>query len=258
MPTIPGYQESEFSSDGYSHTVYRKGTGPGVIIMHELPGLTQQTIAFADRVQRHGFTVVLPLLFGKPNQSPAPLRSAIHICLSKEFHCFAGRKSSPITVWLRALCRHVHAECGGPGVGAIGMCLTGGFVLSMMVDESLMAPVLSQPSLPFGLTRGQRAALGVSPMDLQTARERAGQGASLLGLRFTSDWMCPRQRFQTLREEFGGNFDGVQICSPDHDHHIPRSAHAVLTFSYVAEDGHPTHQAYERVIGFLQERLRMP
>ncbi len=258
MSSIPGYQESEFRSDGYTHTVFQKGTGPGVIIMHELPGLTQQTIAFADRVHERGVTVVLPLLFGKPNQSPAPLRSAVHVCLSKEFHCFATRKSSPITTWLRSLSRHIHAQCGGPGVGAIGMCLTGGFVLSMMVDESLMAPVLSQPSLPFGFTSGQRAALGVSPSDLRMARERARQGVSLLGLRFTNDWMCPWQRFRTLREEFGERFEEVQICSPDREHHIPRAAHSVLTFSYVAEDGHPTHEAFERVMGFLQERLTTP
>ena len=83
-------------------------------------------------------------------------RKMVHVCISREFRVLAVRQSSPITNWLRALCRSLHAELGGKGVGAIGMCLTGNFALALMVDSAVMAPVLSQPSLPFPFGKARR------------------------------------------------------------------------------------------------------
>lgn len=79
------------------------------------------------------------------------LKSMSKLCVSKEFNRFAFREEAPIADWLRALARDAHRSCGGPGVGAIGMCFSGGFALAMMADESVIAPVLSQPSMPFML-----------------------------------------------------------------------------------------------------------
>jgi dienelactone hydrolase len=226
--------------------------------MHELPGLTEETFDFGRRVAYRGFTVYLPLLFGEPSQSASIVnlvKATARVCISREFHILAARQSSPITRWLRALCRQLHRHHGGPGVGAIGMCLTGGFALSMMVDRTVMAPVLSQPSLPFGLTPGLRAALGVTPEELAAAKERAAEGVTLLGLRFTNDVACPRARFEALRREFGDRFIPIEIESPDARYRIRRLAHSVLTFDYRPGD-HPTHRAFERVIAFLERSLR--
>lgn len=41
----------------------------------------------------------------------------------------AMRQTSPVIAWLRALAKSLHAEVGGVGVGAIGMCFSGGFAL---------------------------------------------------------------------------------------------------------------------------------
>jgi dienelactone hydrolase len=68
-------------------------------------------------------------------------------CVSAEFRAFGAGGSSPVTRWLRALANLAHSECGGPGVGAIGMCFSGNFALSMMLESSMLAPVLSQPAL---------------------------------------------------------------------------------------------------------------
>ena len=144
-----------FSHEGTRRDVYTKGEGPGVVVMHEIPGITPQVAQFSRRVADAGFTVFMPHLFGTPGQPISTgyaLGQMIQCCIQREFRVLAERSSSPITDWLRALCREAHRRCGGPGVGAIGMCMTGNFALSLMVDPSVMAPVLSQPSLPFGLT----------------------------------------------------------------------------------------------------------
>jgi hypothetical protein len=81
------------------------------------------------------------------------------ICIHREFNVWYTGKSSPIVEWLRALARKAHADCGGRGVGAIGMCFTGGFALAMMTESTVVAPVLSQPSYVGG--PGWQAFFGV-------------------------------------------------------------------------------------------------
>ncbi len=163
--SLEGFDSSPFSHDGVTRSVYRRGTGPGVVVVHEIPGITPEVARFARIVADDGFRVFLPHLFGTPNKPLSPgyaVGQMARACIRREFSVFSRHESSPITDWLRALCRHAHGECGGPGVGAIGMCLTGNFALSLMVDESVMAPVLSQPSLPFPVSASHRRALHLS------------------------------------------------------------------------------------------------
>lgn len=266
----------DFQNDGSpSRRVYYKGKGPAVVLMHELPGMIPECVDLARRIADAGFTVYLPLLFGKPDQPfslPGMLGYTAQICISREFNCFAKQQSSPITNWLRALCQRAHQECGDRGVGVIGMCLTGGFVLSLMADESVIAPVASQPSLPFGTTASHKAALGVSPNDLENARVRADQGVPLLALRFSEDKISPPEKFTTLRQEFGDTpevvEDSTELCwrrgnvletieinsRPDNPYNISQWSHAVLTLGFRAQ-GHPANRVFQRVIDFLQEQF---
>jgi len=259
MP-LDGFESFEFTHDGSTRTVFRRGRGPGVVVIHEVPGITPEVAGFATRVADAGFTVFAPVLFGTPGRplgASYVLSSMLHCCISREFSVLAKNGSSPITDWLRALCRHAHEECGGPGVGAIGMCMTGNFALALMVDESVMAPVLSQPSLPLPFTAAHRAALHLSDADLTRVKERAAAGCPVLGMRFTGDPMVPRARFETLRRELGPAFEAIEIdSSRGNPHGIPRSAHSVVTVHLVDEAGHPTRAALERVLGFFRERLR--
>ncbi|MFT4571807.1 MAG: dienelactone hydrolase [Hyphomicrobiaceae bacterium] len=254
------FEIGEFEYDGDKRPVYRKGDGPGVVIMHEVPGITPQVADFARHVADAGFTAVMPHLFGvpdKPISNGYVVQGIARACISREFHVLSKHESSPITDWLRALCRQVHAECGGPGVGAIGMCLTGNFALSLMVDESVMAPVLIQPSLPFGITAAHRAAVHVSDEDLKVVKQRSSSGCPVLGMKFTADPMCPAERFETLRRELGDGFEGIEIDSAKGNAAgIPSSAHSVVTTDLVDEEGHPTRQALDRVLEFLGEQLR--
>jgi dienelactone hydrolase len=180
------------------------------------------------------------------------------VCVSSEFVCLARGTTSPVTEWLRKHARALHDDVGGPGVGVIGMCLTGGFALAMMVDPVVVAPVLSQPSLPLPISRRHRRDLGISDRDLKIVKERAAGGCDVLGLRFTGDTMAPGARFQRLRDELGDHFIAVEIdSSAGNPHGIPRSAHSVVTNDLTDEPGHPTRDALDTVLGFFRERLHV-
>jgi dienelactone hydrolase len=258
MP-LPDYSVDHFAHEGKERRVFRRGDGPAVLVIAEIPGITPEVVAFADRVVDIGCTAVLPHLFGDPGTKPSALEAAgvvASCCVSREFTMWATGRASPVTVWLRALARREHERCGGPGVGAVGMCLTGGFALAMMVDDTVVAPVLSQPSLPLPVTGGQRRDLGIDAADLARVRERVAGGVCVLGLRFTADRMSPAERFERLRDELGDGFVGVEIdSSPGNPHGIGRMAHSVLTDELVDEPGHPTRDALDRVLDLFRSRL---
>jgi dienelactone hydrolase len=251
---IEGFSKFEFEDNGIKHLVFRKGKGPGVLLMHELPGLTPKCVELANGIVNAGFTVFVPLFFGQPNES-ASTANFLRLCVSREFKCFATRESGPITTWLRALSRKIYNEnLSSRGVGAIGLCLTGGFVLALMVDQHLMAPVASEPALPlFPVSQDRKHALGISLPELVQA---ANRNIPLLGLRFSNDSKCPKERFQTLDATLGTNFRKIVIDSfPGNSYSIRNGAHSVLTNDYNDTPGHPTRQAFEEVVAFLRANL---
>ena len=259
MP-VPGFTTVAFSHDGVSREVFRAGHGPAVIVMTEIPGITPQVARFAQWVADAGFSVFMPQLIGTPMKPITRSRALLEIarvCISREFRVLAANESSPIVDWLRALAREAHAQCGGPGVGAVGMCLTGNFALSMMLDAPVLAPVLSQPSLPGGFTAKARAALHASPAAIAAAHEKIDQhGARILGLRFHGDPMCPPERFKRLREEFGDAFEGIEIDSKHANPDAMKPAHSVLTTHLIDAAGEPTRAALDRTLAFLTEQLK--
>ena len=154
---LPGWAVAPFTAAGITHDVYRRGTGPGVVVVHEVPGITPAVAAFAEEVVAAGFTVAMPSLVGTPGRAPSAgysLRSMVEVCISREFTTWATQRTSPVVAYLRAVARHLHQDVGGVGVGAVGMCFSGGFALAMAVDEALVAPVVSQPALPFAIGAG--------------------------------------------------------------------------------------------------------
>lgn len=261
MSELDGYASSTFSALGAERTVFRAGTGPAVLVITEIPGITPKVAEFGLRVADAGFTAVLPSMFGTPGKPASAAYIAQSIswaCVSKEFATWARNKTSPATAWARELARHEHERCGGPGVGVVGMCLTGNFALAMMVDPVVVAPVLSQPSLPFPISAGHRADLNLSPADLAAVKARCDDDEDLcvLGLRFTGDKASPPERFARLREELGDSFVGVEIdSSKGNAHGIGAGAHSVLTDELVDEPGHPTRDALDQVLELFRRRL---
>ncbi len=261
MSALAGYDETTFTFEGKTRRVFRRGKGPAVIVIAEIPGITPLVADFGRRLDDAGFTAVLPSLFGTPGREVSNGYVAQSIgwaCVSKEFATWVRNRTSPATHWCKALARHEHEQCGGPGVGVVGMCLTGNFALAMMVDPVVAAPVLSQPSLPFALNKAYGADLNVSPEDLAAVKARcdAEEDLCLLGLRFTGDRMSPGSKFARLREELGDSFVGVEIdSSKGNPYGIRSMAHSVLTEDLVDEPGHPTQDALNQVLDLFRTRL---
>jgi dienelactone hydrolase len=255
---LDGFVKTTFTYDGETKDVYRAGSGPGVVVMSEMPGITPNVAAFAQRLVDAGFTVAMPDMFGTPGREvsiPYVMKSMMQGCVSREFTTWALNRTSPIITWLRALARDLHEQCGGPGVGAIGMCFTGGFALAMAVDDGMLAPVLSQPSMPFGIGKARKRALGLSDADLATVADRAD--LCVLAMRFTGDPFVPKERFAHLREVLGDRVMTIEIDNGkgNNPHGIPRSAHSVVTEHLVDEPGHPTQDALNEVMKFFKDRL---
>lgn len=241
MTDLSSWTRGTHTADGITHDTYRLGSGPGVIVIHEIPGMTPEVIEFAQAVVDRGYTVVMPHLFGEPG-APASRRglaAAIgKVCVSKEFVKLKAGVTSPVATWLRSLARELHTELGGPGVGAVGMCFTGGFALAMMVDAPVVAPVLAQPSLPFALGSTRAADLGLSPSDRAEVRRKVAAGCPVLGLQYAGD-RATGSRFDTLTDELGENFIRVDLAGRQH---------STLT-------AHRDQRAVDRVLDFFDERL---
>jgi dienelactone hydrolase len=259
---LSDYAQFDFTSGPWTRKVFRRGAGPGIIVIHEVPGIHPLVVRFADRLVQAGHTVFLPSLMGEPGRVVTRGYAAGEllksICIRREFAAWALNRSSPIVDWLRALARQAHSECGGPGVGAVGMCFSGGFALAMMTEPAVIAPVLSQPSLPLPISARRRAAFDLSPAELERTQQRLEkEDLSIIGLRFLGDPAVPDERFAAYKACFGKRFEAIEIDPADAQPAFGRKPHSVLTVNLRDDDPTgPTKRAETRVIEFLGERLR--
>lgn len=244
VDVLRGWTKTSFTATGITHDIFRKGSGPLVVVVHEVPGITPKVTAFAEEVVSAGFTVAMPDLLGTPGRALSngyALSSLAKVCVSKEFTAMAHNETSPIIGWLRALGRSLHAEVGGKGIGAVGMCFSGGFALGMMLDDHMLAPVLSQPSLPFPVGRRRAADLNLSPDDALVVKHRAAEGCQVLGLRFAGDRLVGT-RFDSLRQLLGDAFIAIELPS------TKKTDHSVLTEQR-------DEASVQRVVSFFREKL---
>ncbi|BBX15198.1 dienelactone hydrolase [Mycolicibacterium duvalii] len=257
---LTGWVATPFTAAGLTYDVYRKGQGPGVVLIPEMPGLHPGVLALGNHLVDNGFTVAAPSLFGTPG-APALGPGAVPVllkgCVAKEFAAFATNADRPVAHYLRALARDLNAQTPGQGVGVIGQCFTGGFALAAAVDDSVLAPVMSQPSVPLPLTPKQRRDPGVSEAEMAKIQRRAAEeGLCVMGLRFSADPLVPGARFATLKSRLGDAFEVIEINSgkgnPDG---LSRMAHSVLTDQVREVDGQPAYEARKRVVEFLKRRL---
>jgi dienelactone hydrolase len=257
---LTGWMCEPFSAAGFTYDVYRKGAGPGVVLIPEMPGIHPGVLALGNHLVDNGFTVVIPSLYGTPG-APAVRAGALGViargCVAKEFAAFATNKDRPISQYLRALARDLNANTPGRGVGVIGQCFSGGFALAAAVDDSVLAPVMSQPSLPMPLTPRQRADSGVTDAELKIIEKRAAdEGLCALGLRFSGDPLVPAERFRTLKDSLGDAFEVIELdSSKGNPGGFGRMAHSVLTLEVRETPGNPAYEARKRVVEFLKERL---
>ncbi|GAA2243293.1 dienelactone hydrolase family protein [Herbiconiux moechotypicola] len=262
--TLDGWTRSRFTGRGLpaelQHDCFEKGSGPGVVLIPELPGITPEVLGLAEHLVESGFTVVVPSPFGQPGRPVSGgylLGTVARICVSAEFRAFAVNASRPLTLFLRAVAADLAARTPGRGVGVIGMCFTGGFALAAAVDDSVLAAVVSQPAAPFPLGRARQADPSMSEAELSRVAERASAGeVCALGLRFSADRNSPRARFDTLRRHLGDAFEIIELdSSPGNPAGFGARAHSVLTTEVRDLPGHPALAARTRTVAFLHTHL---
>ncbi len=248
--------------EGARRTVYVAGSGPAVVILAEMPGISPEVARFARWVRDAGFTVYMPSLFGRDGAAASAEEGAAvfrRACISAEFRALGGGASSPISAWLMGLARVVHGECGGPGVGAVGMCFTGNFALTMMLEPAVIAPILCQPSLPLDNPAG----LEITADELAAIRERIErEDLSVLAYRFAGDAFCRAERFAAYASALGDRFEGRvlpdEAANPDPPPffaaHVP-TPHSVVTAHLIDGAGQPTIAARDAILAFLASRL---
>ncbi|MGJ3648880.1 dienelactone hydrolase family protein [Sphingomonas sp. GlSt437] len=258
---ISDFTRRDFTFNGKTKPVLTLGdAGPAVIVIHEVYGFTPPLARFCRWIADAGMRVYAPILLGTPDAgNPAVITRGriLHLCVSREFTILRSNRSSPIVDWLKPLARQAHAECGGPGVGAIGMCLTGGFALSMAVDPVMLAPALSQPGMP----PRDAPALDISAADLACVKARTEQeGLEIRGYRFAGDPLSRPEKFETLRTVFGSSFKGTELPDSAGNPDSPlgragRPPHSVMTGDLIDAPGQPTRAAADDVIAFFKTRL---
>lgn len=261
---LTDFDPRQITLEGATKVVHTAGKGPAVIVMTEMPGISPHVARFARWVRDAGFTVYMPSLFGRDGAVPGEDEAAgvfRHACVSAEFRAFGAGASSPVTVWLRALARLAHEECGGPGVGAIGMCFTGNFALTMMLEPSVLAPVVSQPSLPLDDPGG----LEISADDLATISKRLeAEDLTVMAYRFAGDSYCRAERFAAYSAALGDRFVGRVLPDaaantgpkPPFFEKFVTTPHSVVTVHLIDEAGQPTLAARDEILGFFTRRLR--
>jgi dienelactone hydrolase len=259
---LEDFKRRAITLDGVTKVVHVAGAGSGVIVMTEMPGISPHVARFARWVRDAGFTVYMPSLFGHDGAIASAEEGAAifqRACVSAEFRALASGESSPVTKWLRSLARLAHQECGGPGVGAIGMCFTGNFALTMMLEPSMLAPVLSQPSLPLD----NPACLEIAPDEIKAVRQRIERDdLTVLAYRFEGDKFCRAQRFAAYSEALGERFIGRVLpdsaanneLAPFFERYV-RTPHSVVTAHLIDEAGQPTIAARDEILSFFGERL---
>jgi dienelactone hydrolase len=259
---LDDFARREITLDGVMKVVLTSGRGPALIVMPEMPGISPHVARFSRWLRDAGFTIYMPSLFGRDGAVPTAeegLPVMQRACVSAEFRAMTANQTSPITIWLRALARLAHEECGGPGVGAIGMCFTGNFALTMMLEPAMLAPVLSQPSLPLN----DPAALEIAPDDLAAVRQRLDRDdLTVLAYRFAGDPFCTAERFRTYATALGDRF--VPRVLPDSAANprttpffekVVASPHSVVTAHLIDEAGQPTLAARDEIVAFFTHRL---
>lgn len=262
---LDDFSAREITLNGAAKRVYVAGEGPAVVVMTEMPGISPHVARFARWVRDGGFTVYMPSLFGRDGALATAEEGAEvfrRACMSAEFRALAANQSSPVTRWLMALAKLAHEECGGPGVGAIGMCFTGNFALTMMLEPSVLAPVLSQPTLPLN----NPAALEISPEEIAAVRERLEQeDLTVLAYRFDGDKFCQAQRFAAYAEKLGERFIPRVLPDSAANRDLPpfferyvTTPHSVVTAHLIDEAGQPTVAARDEIVAFFRQRLFTP
>jgi dienelactone hydrolase len=239
------FEETRMPGATREFVVYRTNTsGPPVLLLHEIPGLSDATFRLAKRIGQSGYTVYVPLLFGKPRDYNATRNLIAQCVFGRDFDCFRNPTSSGrIADELAALGKSIDAKHEGEGIGAVGMCLTGALPLELIgKGVRVKAAMLSQPTLPIFMKRE----LAVPANAITLANE---QNVKFVGARFRRDGKSTAERMKRLDQKLT-HFSTHDIPG------YPKKAHAVLTAWFCDVEGHPTRAVLDDLLATFDKELK--
>lgn len=247
---LEGFEKRSFSfrlTDGekFQHDIYEKGDGPVVVILHELPGICPDTLIFVDKMAAAGFRIVMPHLFGPLGRFAIGRNVARLFCIRREINIFARNQTSPVVEWLKALCRDARDRQNVQGVGVIGMCLTGNFAISLMADNSVLASVASQPSLPLF----SQKSLHMSQDDVAEISERLDETGPMLAYKFAGDKLCTQAKFDAIDGAFNTDRERIKLTK------IEGNDHALLTAHFIEGENSPTQHVLDEIVDYFSAKL---
>ena len=269
-PALERFEQFSFAAGDSAHPVYYAGDNraPPLLLLPEIAGFSPGLLLFAERLIEARFRVYVPWLFG-PFGERAPVRNAARLCVSREFGYLRAGQSSPVTSWLRALTAHLSKHSDGTRVGAIGMCLTGAFVIPLIIDPRVVAAVAAQPAAPlslfhsvFGIEGDRRMGqLNVSDSEIAAARARLVAGeAHLLAVRCRPDRICPQAKIERLQREFPVGLEVREYGEVDERNCLGERPHATFTREYrvapEASEEHYSRRAFRDLVEFFDRHLR--
>ena len=273
------HQEPSFivhSHEDISHPVYIFGQTENrkrpVLLLHELPGLSTKTLAYAEMLS-NDFMVYVPLLFGEPKQN-LPHKGMLAYFFSGEWDPI--NHDHPITRWLQNLLGYIQVQHKDKTIGIIGMCLTGSMPLSLLDNEAVQAVVLAQPTLPLPVFipqvfAFQKEELTISEEDWRIMVNRK-EDFKVFATRFETDQIAKREKHQWLKRKFGEIereldkriFIDAEICKKEYQKeeredssqspdkvYLPEQVHSTLIGEWQNIPHHPSELKRQDVRKFL-------
>jgi carboxymethylenebutenolidase len=130
MPDNPHQNVSYPSNGGRAHgylSTPAAATGPGVIVIQEWWGLTDQIVDVSDALAQEGFVALAPDLYGGATTHDADEAGRLMAELPVDQ---AARDLGGAVDFLLG-----HDAVSGDAVGAVGFCMGGGFVLVLAAQQ---------------------------------------------------------------------------------------------------------------------------
>lgn len=199
---------------------------PPLLLLHELNGLTPQTLRYAMELSKD-FTVYIPMLFGEKGKTSFWNWRGLWA-----YWAWFGNEwtvplkgSAPIVIWLRDVVSDIEQKHKSLPIRIIGNCMTGALPLALLgrgdgtINANIDAVVVAQPALPMRFwwwhTDEDYSSLGLSNDDLVVAHKSM---AKILALRFETDRVSPPEKRDTLKTSgFRDRPTVAEICARDYD-----------------------------------------
>lgn len=240
------------SASGYNVIVVGSAPAPKatIVLLHEISGLTDDTLKFAERLAQEGNIVHAPILFGgKPATTGwSKFKNSLYISFSPAWPTLRTAVTARALPKLRALVREIQTQNPQQPVVVIGMCLTGSLPVALANEAGVQMIVCCQPAVPFWpKSHKRRADLGLAEEDRKRGFEALNaRGIEVLAVRFDGDDISTKERLDALR-------DGVKDAKKFHRPALPGEQHSVFTSDYSDREGAPTKRAFDDLIRLISQ-----